>query len=310
MRSILKKSYSELTLADDFMFWKVMSRPEIAKQFLERLLGRSIKSVEFSGGQSTHKEFANRPGVRFDVEFHGDGKIYDIEMQNSGSYSEKGILELTNRARYYHAMLTQSKYNSGGGYAALPDSYVIFICRFDPFGEGRAMYTQTPHIQELAKQLPPHEVTVYLCTRYKSSEGARVSQDILEFLDYIETARVPSDNTLVKSADLEVARLRYSSEERRNYMSLQEMIQNERQDAREEGRQEGLQEGRQEGLQEGLQQGRQEMFDSVAEALAKSGMNSDQIKAILGVVAEDGDRKNRKGPANSGSSGLGTMNLQ
>ena len=113
------KSYSELTLADDFMFWKVMSRPAIAKQFLESLFRRSIKSIEFSGGQSTHKEFANRPGVRFDVEFHGDGKIYDIEMQNSGSSSEKGILELINRARYYHAMLTQSKYDRRRGLRCL-----------------------------------------------------------------------------------------------------------------------------------------------------------------------------------------------
>ena len=240
-----------------------MSRPEIAKQFLERLLGRSIKSIEFSGGQSTHKEFADRPGVRFDVEFHGDGKIYDIEMQNSGSSSEKGILELTNRARYYHAMLTQSKYNSGGGYAALPDSYVIFICRFDPFGEGRAVYRQEPCILGLERQLPAHEVTMYLCTRYKNNVGTTVSQDILESLDYIETARVPSDNTLVKSADLEVARLRYSSEERRNYMSLQEMIQNERQDERKKCQQED--------------------FNHLKEILEQSGMDAEQINGLLAL---------------------------
>ena len=69
---------------------------------------------------------------------------------------EKGILELINRARYYHAMLTQSKYDRRRGYAALPDSYVIFICRFDPFGEGRAVYRQEPCILGLERQLPAH----------------------------------------------------------------------------------------------------------------------------------------------------------
>lgn len=280
--STRRKPYSELTLADDFMFWKVMSRPEIAKQFLESLLGRSIKSIEFSGGQSTHKEFANRPGIRFDVEFHGDGKIYDIEMQNSGSSSERGILELTNRARYYHAMLTQSKYDSEMGYAALPDSYVIFICRFDPFGVGRAVYTQRPYILGLERQLPAHEVTMYLCTRYKDNVGSGTSKDILEFLNYLETSCVPAGNALVKSADLEVARLRYSPEERREYMSLQEMLRDERRGG----------------------------LLTAVEKLVRRGYSKEQAMELL-LVDENGvDLEARGEPDSSGSSNLSTLNLQ
>lgn len=276
------KSYSELTLADDFMFWKVMSRPAIAKQFLESLFRRSIKSIEFSGGQSTHKEFANRPGVRFDVEFHGDGKIYDIEMQNSGSSSEKGILELINRARYYHAMLTQSKYDRRRGYAALPDSYVIFICRFDPFGEGRAVYRQEPCILGLERQLPAHEVTMYLCTRYKNNVGTTVSKDILEFLNYLETSRVPAGNTLVKSADFEVKRMRYSPEERRDYMSWQEVLYNVRMRER----------------------------DLLAESLKQCGVSDELLKRAFALAAEKSAVEEEGDPNVPGSSGLGTLNLQ
>lgn len=263
-----------------------MSRPEIAKQFLESLLGRSIKSLEFSGGQSTHKEFADRPGVRFDVEFHGDGKIYDIEMQNSGSSSEKGVLELTNRARYYHAMLTQSKYDRRSGYAALPDSYVIFICRFDPFGEGRAVYTQRPYIFGLERQLPAHEVTMYLCTRYKDNVGSGASKDILEFLNYLETSRVPPDNALVKSADLEVTRLRYSSTERREYMSLQEMLWNERRG----------------GYSTGLL--------AAVDKLVRRGYSKEQAMELLLVDENGEDLEANEESDSSHSPGLGTMNLQ
>ena len=41
------KTFDELTIADDFMFSKVMLNEKLAKQFLEVILGCKIKSISY-----------------------------------------------------------------------------------------------------------------------------------------------------------------------------------------------------------------------------------------------------------------------
>lgn len=41
---------------------------------------------------------------------------------------------LGKRARYYHSQIDMDLLETGKEYVELPDSYVIFICDFDPFG--------------------------------------------------------------------------------------------------------------------------------------------------------------------------------
>ena len=110
----------------------------------------------------------------------------------------------------------------------------------------------------LERQLPAHEVTMYLCTRYKNNVGTTVSKDILEFLNYLETSRVPAGNTLVKSADFEVKRMRYSPEERRDYMSWQEVLYNVRMRER----------------------------DLLAESLKQCGVSDELLKRAFALAAE------------------------
>ena len=44
----MRKSFDELTIADDFMFCKIMQDEEVCKTFLEMILsGKSGKSVAF-----------------------------------------------------------------------------------------------------------------------------------------------------------------------------------------------------------------------------------------------------------------------
>lgn len=43
--------------------------------------------------------------------------------------------ELSKRARYYHSQMDMELLRPGNDYAELPDTYVIFICDFDPFDQ-------------------------------------------------------------------------------------------------------------------------------------------------------------------------------
>ena len=44
---INSKRYEELTIADDFMFYKVMSDEELCKELLETILGIKIKRLVY-----------------------------------------------------------------------------------------------------------------------------------------------------------------------------------------------------------------------------------------------------------------------
>ena len=48
---------------------------------------------------------------------------------------------LAKRKRYYQSQMDMELLRSGHSYGELPDTYVIFVCDFDPFGCGRYLYT-------------------------------------------------------------------------------------------------------------------------------------------------------------------------
>ena len=54
--------------------------------------------------------------------------------------TRKTFEELT-RMRYYQAALDVAFLDQGYSYQTLNDSYIIFICLFDPIGYNRAVYT-------------------------------------------------------------------------------------------------------------------------------------------------------------------------
>ena len=76
-------------------------------------------------------------GIRLDVYARdSDGeKAYNIEMQATDTK------ELSERARYYQGAMDVDLLKSGQPYKELKSSYIIFICRTDIFGAGRAKYT-------------------------------------------------------------------------------------------------------------------------------------------------------------------------
>ncbi len=244
------RRWQDLTLADDFMFGKVMTIPYICKGTLERILGVEIAHIEYPERQKTIDVDFEAKGVRMDVYVRdGKGTVYNIEMQ----LLKRG--DLVKRSRYYQGVIDVNLLEKGARYEDLNRSIIIFVCDFDLFGQDRHIYTfENVCIQDHNLHLNDGTTKIFLNARGTLDD---ISDDLKELLNYIHTG-VPSEDSFVQEIDAAVRSARANMEWSREYMKLALYLQEERIEAREQGLEEGRQEGRLEGRQEGLREGRQE----------------------------------------------------
>lgn len=265
------KPFEELTLADDYMFVRVMSDVGIAKQFFEHLYGRDIKNIEKVVPQSTKDVGYDSHAIRFDVEFTGDDTIYDIEMESRTYYSEKSIRDLFYRTRYYQSVIDTQRLQKGNEYDTLPETHIIFICRFDIFGEGLSKYTQGPAIKELYNWVDNGTEVIYLNTRFTT---CNVCEEIKDFLNYIESNDASAISTeFIELVNKKVELVKRDENDRRDYMSLDEMIKRYTKEAREEAREEGM--------EEGMEKGREEERQRVIDTLIKRGYSKQEAYNLI-----------------------------
>ena len=121
------KSFDELTFIDDGMFQAVLHNPEICAELVEKLLHIKVKKVEYPELEKVIAPFYTTKGVRLDVYLKDEDKIIDVELQ---SYPQDA---LGKRTRYYQSMIDMDSLMKGQDYSELKDSYILFICTFDPF---------------------------------------------------------------------------------------------------------------------------------------------------------------------------------
>ena len=77
----MKKRFDDLTIADDFMFCKVMQNEGICKEFLEMILAGQIGKIAYLSPQNTVAAGIEAKSIRLDVFVKNeDGKSYDVEM--------------------------------------------------------------------------------------------------------------------------------------------------------------------------------------------------------------------------------------
>ena len=102
--------WEEQTIANDFMFSKVMSNPELSKELLRRILPhlniQEVKDIEI---QKTLKNYYLHKGVRLDVYVTDDkGRIYDIEMQMAEQRAQGRERSATYRQLIANRMLVRA----------------------------------------------------------------------------------------------------------------------------------------------------------------------------------------------------------
>ena len=130
------EKWERATLADNFIFCKVMTaNPDLCKELLELLLNIKIERIEIPVAERSFKVDYDSKGIRFDVYVKdGTGRCFDIEIQTTNRTN------LAKRARYYQGLMDVDSLVSGADYSALNESYVIFLCMEDAFGNGLPVY--------------------------------------------------------------------------------------------------------------------------------------------------------------------------
>ena len=76
--------------------------------------------------------------MRLDVYLKDEDKIIDVEIQ---TYPQDS---LGKRTRYYQSMIDMDSLMKGQDYSELKESYILFICKFDPFKDKNGNYYGQP----------------------------------------------------------------------------------------------------------------------------------------------------------------------
>ncbi len=233
----MAKNYEELRLSDDFMFGKVMEDSGLCREVLECLLGKPVGELEEIEPQREFRYAMDGKPIRLDIYTRAGEAVYDAEMQNL-NHRRPEDYDLPRRSRFYQASMDTDHLKKKQSYRTLPETNILFICTFDPFGEDLPQYTFRNRCDEVS-ELALQDGTVkyfFNCT----CQGDEIPEDMQALFRYIMTGK-PMDELTGKLQKAVEAGLR-NEKWRSEYMK--ELLHDD--DMREEGRAEGREEGREE----------------------------------------------------------------
>ena len=210
----------ELNLADSFLFGKVMSDTEICRMVLEKILNVPIKKAEFPVIWRTTDITSDYGDIRLDACINDEqDTIYSVEILCCGD--EK----LLRKTRYFQCNIDSSIIFPGEESTKLKKSYIIFICTFDPFSDGRHLYTfENRCLENLSLTLGDETAEIFLSTKGKKDD---VDDEMKDFLAYIEnstdTCVQQTSSPLVKAIHKRVTEIKLDKNMELQYMTLLQM---------------------------------------------------------------------------------------
>ena len=269
----MKKSFDELTIADDFMFCKVMQNEGICKEFLEMVLSDKIGKITYLSPQNSVATGIEAKSVRLDLLVKDErGKSYDIEMQVSNEHN------IPKRMRYYQAAIDIAFLDKGAHYKALNDSYIIFVCLFDAIGKEKPLYTfENICIED--GQTPLRDGTKKVIINAQAFSKA-TDKELRGFLEYVKTGTANTEYTGRIETMIQAVKNNEQARQEYRFMSGFEM------DAREEGRSEGIAQGIRQGFSDGAHQNALQN----ASNLKRLGVSIEIIAKATGLTKEEVER--------------------
>ena len=253
----LEEKWENITLANNFIFYKVMhTHPDACKHLLELLLHIKIENMEMANEETLIIDH-DAKAIRLDVYVKDSDHVYDVEVQVVNTH------DLPERARYYQSVMDVDMLKPGQTYDELKDSYVIFICMEDIFGLGLPLYSfkylckEDKNI-ELGDRTFKLFFIAPLCAKMIKDEKAK------NFFDFFISNRTGDDYTSNLHKYVEDAR--HNTQWRKQYMTV-EMMQNY-------------------AFKDGKRQGAEEKAEESAVNLLKEGDSIEKVSRCIGLPLE------------------------
>ncbi|MCQ2090715.1 MAG: Rpn family recombination-promoting nuclease/putative transposase [Fibrobacter sp.] len=233
------KPYEQLDITSNFMFAKVFSNKDVAKDFLQDILKITIDKISVIP-EATTQEDPFHKSVRFDVlvreeltdtpdypeskaNYHTE-RYFDIEMQ----MVDTG--ELPKRARYYQSMCDLDAMAKGANYEELQEQYILFICPDDIFGKGLSIYRF-----QNREETSPNILLGDLCYKnfYIFNKYADIKDSATrEYMEYFSTQKHESEK--MKRIHELVEKYRLDPIAKKAYMTLEQELNIREKKARKE----------------------------------------------------------------------------
>ena len=265
LKKVWKQEWKKLTLADDFIFSRVMQNVEICKEVLELLLKINITKIEYPTVQKVFQSLKNSKGIRLDVYVQETGgqRVFDIEIQTVITKEE------ALRARYYQGMLDLDNLLKGNDYTELPQTYIIFLCMKDPFGLNLPVYHEQSFIDPDNRHSYDDKTKkiFYNVGRYQDVEDPKIRR----FLGYLK--KKETSDKLTRRLDQMVEELKAIEMGFSDYIAIRQREF----DWLRQGKEEGYIHGLKAGLEQGLEQGAHQKAVETAEKLLSMGLSLEQV---------------------------------
>ena len=272
------KRWEDLTITDDFMFCKVMSDPDICKELLEILLHIKIDRLVFQEPQKSFRLTSESKGIRLDVYVKDSNRVFDIELQTTNERN----LEL--RTRYYQGVMDISELEKGEFFSNMKESYIIFICMFDPFGADMPIYTVKQTFAENEK-LIFDDKTHKIFYNVKAFEKIANDVETKAFLEYLCKHQPTSKFT--DTLERAVYRNRNNQNWRKDYMTLAYNLSLAAEKAAKKAAKKAREEGISIGRNEGISLGAQQKAIETAKKFLAMGLSVEQVADGTGLSIEE-----------------------
>ena len=258
------KEFHELTIQDDFIFYKVMQCQKLCAEILQTILGQKIGNITKIVPQNTIESSYGSKGVRLDVLVEDEKRrLYNIEMQ---MMTENYIVF---RIRYYQGAIDVSSLESGQGYDELPNVIIIFLCNKDPLGYNFPVYTLKNYCLQTNTVID--DGTTHIIINYSLYELID-NKELRAFCKYCKTQEIGSK--LTEEVDNMISEIKQNELAKNEYTFLFNRYPDDIQRAMKEGKEKGRTEGRAEGRAE------------VVRAMKSKGFSIKEIANILNLQEE------------------------
>ena len=253
------KKLEDLDMMDAFLFEKTTASVEnavtISKVIIKRATGFDVKNIVVETEKQIPGTNINKRGVRLDVYLTEEDKkvgrdilrLFDIEPNN---YYEP---DLPRRSRFYQSLIDSQLLPANTPFRKLPDIFMIWILPYDPFGDGRMIYTVKNMVAE-NNQIVYNDGSTKLFLYTKGTKGG--SKELKDLLTYFD------NTTLTNAVDSDLLRIqkivdsvKADFKERERYMTYEEILYYEKRDSHEAGYQAGHAAGHAAGQEEGIEEG-------------------------------------------------------